>query len=92
MIINVTAVIIIKIPTINRGVSFSWNRRTPKNNAVTVSSAPSIALGVVSLDWMAYAVQINDTAVGRMAKARTSAHNKGEGMICNSVQKFKRTM
>lgn len=53
VMMNVTAMIINMIPQINRGVRLSPKMVTPKNTAVTGSSAPRMATGVAPMYWIA---------------------------------------
>ena len=61
-------------PMLSRRVSISPNTVTPKNMAVTGSSAPRMAVGVEPIYWMALVVHRNDTAVGKTARASKFPH------------------
>lgn len=90
-IISVTAVSIISTPSMMRGVSCSPNTTTPKNSAVTGSSAPYMAAGVEPMRWMESVISTNEMIVGNKASERTFAHSTGEGTGCKAVQKSRRT-
>ena len=64
-----TARIIINIPQLNRSVRDSPKTTTPKKTAVKGSKAPKIAVGVEPIYCMAWVVQRNEIAVGKIAKA-----------------------
>ena len=64
----VTARIINNIPQPILGVKVSPNTATPKNTAVTGSSAPSMAVGVEPIYWTALVVQRNEMAEGKAAE------------------------
>ena len=63
----------------------------PKKTAVTGSSAPSMAVGVEPMQWIACVVQSSETAVGSAARAMTLIHRYQVGMACRAVRKSSRT-
>ena len=69
-----TARIIINIPQLNRSVRDSPKTTTPKKTAVKGSKAPKIAVGVEPIYCMAWVVQRNEIAVGKIAKAIRLPH------------------
>ena len=70
----VTAAIINTMPAKSRGVMTSWKMVTPKMSAVTGSKAPSMAVGVAPINFMADVVQSSDTAVGNRASRNRYIH------------------
>ena len=71
---NVTAKIISTIPRHSLGVSCSPKMVTPKKTAVTGSKAPSMAVGVEPMYWMACVVQRKEIAVENTANANRLPH------------------
>ena len=76
--IRVTAKTIINMPQLNLNVRDSPKTVTPKKTAVKGSSAPRIAVGVEPMYWIAWVVQRNDMAVGKMASAIRLPHKYHE--------------
>ncbi|CCZ95622.1 unknown [Alistipes sp. CAG:53] len=74
-----------------RSVNRSPKTATPKNNAVTGSSAPRIAVGVEPMRRMAPAIATSETIVGKSASATALTHIRGEGTGCRSAQPRSRT-
>ena len=73
-IISMTATMISTMPQPMRRVRVSPKTATPKNTAVTGSSAPRIAVGVDPIRFMARVVQRNEIAVGKSARASRLPH------------------
>ena len=88
---SVTATRISKTPVPMRSVNRSPKTATPKNNAVTGSSAPRIAVGVEPMRRMAPAIATSETIVGKSASATALTHIRGEGTGCRSAQPRSRT-
>ena len=88
---NYSATRISKTPVPMRSVNRSPKTATPKNNAVTGSSAPRIAVGVEPMRRMAPAIATSETIVGKSASATALTHIRGEGTGCRSAQPRSRT-
>ena len=88
---SVTATRISKTPVPMRSVNRSPKTATPKNNAVTGSSAPRIAVGVEPMRRMAPAIATSETIVGKSASATALTHIRDEGTGCRSAQPRSRT-
>lgn len=88
---SVTATRISATPTPMRSVNRSPKTMTPKNNAVTGSSAPRIAVGVEPMRRMAPAIVTSETIVGNSASETALTHIRGEGMTCKSAPPRSRT-
>ena len=71
----VTARIINNIPQPILGVKVSPNTATPKNTAVTGSSAPSMAVGVEPIYWTALVVQREDGKRDQVSPKIPFGHN-----------------
>ena len=76
-IIKVTLIITSNMPMARRGVSCSLNISMAIATAVTGSTAPRIATGVLPIFCMAELVQISDTAVGNSAMQKADTHSNG---------------
>ena len=88
---SVTATRISATPTPIRNVKRSPKTMTPKNNAVTGSSAPRIAVGVEPMRRMAPAIVTSETIVGNNASETALIHIRGEGTACKSAPPRSRT-
>ena len=73
-ITKVTAMIISVNPMLSLNVSVSPNTVIPKKIAVTGSNAPSMAVGVDPMYWMAPVVHTKEIAVGKTANAKRLPH------------------
>ena len=76
-IINVTLTITRTIPNARRNVRTSLKISMAMPTAVTGSTAPNIATGVLPIFWMAALVQMRDIAVGKSAIQKADTHSHG---------------
>ena len=89
-IIKVTLIITNNMPMARRRVSSSLNISMAIATAVTGSTAPSIATGVLPIFCMAALVQIRDTAVGNKAIQKADSHSNGSAQSMANVPIWKR--
>ena len=74
-IISVTAKMTSAIPMASRTVMVSLNSKTAIATAVTGSTAPRIATGVLPIFWMAALVHISEKAVGNKAMPKAEGQS-----------------
>ena len=74
-IISVTAKMTKAMPMARRGVRVSLNSRTAMATAVTGSTAPRMATGVLPIFWMAALVHISEKAVGNRAMPKAEGQS-----------------
>ena len=76
-------------PLTIRSVKCSLKKINPKNIAVIGSKAPSMAVFVEPINFIAMFIVSIEIIVGKIAKPKTHNHKNGLCNICNSVQNLR---